>query len=315
MLIMMFAYYSVNGFVDLPSYKQRIITRIEWYYRAGVPRVAFVISLAVAILVQRPDEWVIGTLLAVGVVQMIVAAREEYLLVERLFRTQAELAATNARLLAAQRDLQDALQQIESLTLANERSRLAREIHDGMGAHLHAAITLASALTDDDASDPDTRRILQRAVGEIEQARDEMRQTIGALQAGTELSLEEMLAGPVYDARTYGVRMELRVLGTPRPVPTAVRHALYRVAQEAVTNIGKHAQASQASLTIDYTDSGALVLLIRDNGVGVRRSAARLSGGGNGLANIRARIEALGGRMELPPAEQGVTLWMRVPLR
>jgi len=319
-----FAYYSVERLpeIDSDSLDRYRSNLVEWVYWNGLPVVVFLLSLVIAIFVQAPNAWPIGAALAAFFARSLVSTTEGYHLFDRVlgYSTQltaanAALADTNARLLAAQRELQDALTQVEALTISNERHRMAREIHDGLGAHLHAAITLASALTDDEASDPTTRKILARAVTEIEQARSEMRQAITALRANAELSLEEMLAGPVYDARTYRVRMELRVEGTPRPVPVAVRHALYRVAQEAVTNIGKYAQASEAGVTIDYTDPGALVVVIADNGVGMQAPAApRQAGSGNGLANMRARVEALGGQFELPPAERGVTLWMRLPM-
>ena len=96
--------------------------------------------------------------------------------------------------------------------------------------------------------------------------------------------------------------------GAPRPLPPRAELTLYRAAQEALTNVRKHARASRADVTLDYgADSARLV--VRDNGVG----AADVSGG-FGLVGVRERVQLLDGSLRIHTAEgEGFTLEAEVP--
>ena len=97
--------------------------------------------------------------------------------------------------------------------------------------------------------------------------------------------------------------------GAPRPLAPAVELAVYRAAQEALTNVRKHAQASRADLTLDYRNDGWVQLTVRDNGLGATRP-----GDGFGLLGLSERVQLLGGRVATQTAAgQGFTLEVEVP--
>jgi signal transduction histidine kinase len=83
--------------------------------------------------------------------------------------------------------------------------------------------------------------------------------------------------------------------GSPRPLSSAVEHALYRAAQEGLTNIRKHARATNALLILDFRTPQSIRLELSDNGVGTKHA---LNSTGYGLIGLRERIELLGGRIE-----------------
>ncbi|HEU4328885.1 MAG TPA: ATP-binding protein [Roseiflexaceae bacterium] len=210
-------------------------------------------------------------------------------------------------------------QQIEA-DLAAERARtgMARDIHDSLGGHLHAATSLASVLVEQDGLPPRLQRALGLLHTSVADAHREMRRAITVLKPDAPddgpQPLEAALAGPVEDARRYGLPVALEVQGEARPVPAGTAAELVQVVREALTNAHKYAQATEVRVVLDWTDPVALALTIADNGIGMQTpSGPRAAGTGNGMANMRARVEALGGTLEWPPVERGVTLWIRIP--
>lgn len=212
-------------------------------------------------------------------------------------------------------------QQIEAeLEAARARTLLARNIHDSLGGHLHAAVSLTSMLANGNENRSPSRlqEIFNLLHTSVTAANREMRRAIRVLSPernGSGVHLEDALNVPVINAQQYGLPVVLTVQGTPRSISVITATELTHVTQEALTNIRKYAQATEAQVVVDYTDPAALVLVIADNGVGlpVLPSGPRADGTGNGLGNMRARVDALGGTLDFPPVEQGVTLWIRIP--
>lgn len=199
--------------------------------------------------------------------------------------------------------------QIEALTLSQERARMSREIHDGLGQYLQAAGLLAAILAEEDTADP--RRI--RLLHAIEAVQREVRRAITTLTDNPHQSLEDMLGEPLLDARMiHHLRTSRQIVGTTRHLPFAVRHALLRITQEALTNIVKYATARSVQVTLDYTDLQAVRLTIADDGQGFSGHTPP-SGHGHGLRNMRERAEALGGTLTVTSTEQGVTVWTTIP--
>jgi signal transduction histidine kinase len=103
----------------------------------------------------------------------------------------------------------------------------------------------------------------------------------------------------------------LAVEGDPRPLPPGIEHALYRAAQEGLTNIRKHARATSALLRLDFRAPSRIVLELADNGIGAD-SGAKVSG--FGLRGLRERIELLGGTVNTGNRlEGGFALRVEVP--
>ena len=116
--------------------------------------------------------------------------------------------------------------------------------------------------------------------------------------------------------RAAGLLANVEVQGTPRPLKPQTELALYRAAQEALTNIRKHARASRVDVRLDYgsaPEGGPVRLSVRDNGVGAAAEAA-VNAGGFGLLGVRERLQLIGGQVRLTTAPgQGFQLEVEAP--
>ncbi|GAB4188954.1 MAG: hypothetical protein OHK0022_01080 [Roseiflexaceae bacterium] len=207
--------------------------------------------------------------------------------------------------------LNQALDKIEAMTIAQERDRMAKEIHDGLGGHLHTINLYTSILKENPKDDLKTKAITV-IQNEIVEAQKELRKTIYGLNSSdtkqAESSLEDLIRFLVRDSQFHGIDTVFQVNGQSTPLPEKSKHALYRITQEALTNIYKHAHADQARICLDYSNPSHLCLTISDDGVGLNGDKQH----GQGLQNIYERVEALGGTFSLT-SNQGVTLWIRIP--
>ena len=227
----------------------------------------------------------------------------------------------NLRLLETEREY--AKLQRDNAVL-RERRRFASELHDTLTQGFAAILRNAEAvhLTDGDREDPENRRHLESIEREARENLAEARRLVWALRPEP---LEKLtLVGAVaelareWSART-GVEAHARVAGTPVALPPEFDHALYRVAQEALANVAKHAGgASAVGLTLSYLD-GLVVLDVCDDGVGfdpASDTGRKAAGGGFGLGGMRYRIEEEFGGTLLVEAERGAgsTLTAELPL-
>jgi signal transduction histidine kinase len=223
--------------------------------------------------------------------------------------SQAEAAEERAAV--AEREREAAAR----VAVAEERSRIARELHDVV-AHAVSVMTLQVGavrhkLPEALAEDKDALRGVERT-GRT--ALTEMRRLLGALHEGDgELAPQpgladlDALAAKVGRA---GLPVEVRVEGDPSPLPRAIDLSAYRIVQEGLTNALKHARAGRADVTVRYGTDG-LELEVRDDGAGTTRS----DGLGHGLVGIRERVKIYGGEMTAGPApEGGFVLRARLPL-
>jgi signal transduction histidine kinase len=193
--------------------------------------------------------------------------------------------------------------------LADERLRIAREVHDVV-AHTMVAINVqagvAAHLVD---RDPAQARSALRAIKATSgEALSDLRATLGVLRGAAAApglgDLDELAAG----LRAAGVRVELDVVEMDA-VPAAVQAAGYRIVQEALTNVLRHARATAARVCVTRED-GALLVEVVDDGVGSGGSG----GSGNGLPGMRERAAALSGTLESGPADpRGWRVLARLP--
>jgi len=201
--------------------------------------------------------------------------------------------------------------QAEELAVTSERNRIAREIHDSVGHYLtvvHVQIEAARAVAATDAAR--AAECLTRAQELAREGLSELRRSVAMLRSGPAGSrpFGVALSGLVDECESGGLRATLTVDGEPRALAPAIEFALYRVAQEALTNVKRHACAEQARCTLRY-DDGEVRLRIEDDGVG----AAEVSDG-FGLIGLRERIHALGGSVDVRTAAgQGFAVEVRVP--
>ena len=220
----------------------------------------------------------------------------------------AELAARAER---AERDRQQEAQR----AVAAERARIARELHDVVAHHLSVMVIQAGAARRLLDAQPEQTRA---ALAAIEHAG---RQGLGAMpgllralrddgQADTlapQPTLRELEA-LVAQVRAAGLPVELRIEGTPRPLPAAVDLSAYRVAQEALTNTLKHAGPARAELLVRY-GRDALEVTAVDNGSGSQPPADGPGGpggpGGHGLVGMRERVSLFGGELRAGARPEG----------
>ena len=200
----------------------------------------------------------------------------------------------------------------ESVALA-ERSRVARDMHDVL-AHSLSALALqlegARLLARDRGSDPEVVDAIERAHHLAAGGVAEARQAIAALR-GDELPGPERLpalAEAFADSSDAGC--ELTVTGEPRELSSEARLALYRTAQEALTNVRRHAAADRVELSLRYAEDGTW-LTVEDHGRPANGSAE--AGLGYGLTGMRERAELLDGRLAADRTPDGFRVELYIP--
>ncbi|MFJ3309237.1 sensor histidine kinase [Streptomyces sp. NPDC086549] len=222
-----------------------------------------------------------------------------------VLRLDAEARGSAQRLLAQERAARAA--EAESAALA-ERARIAREIHDVLAHSLSAQLVHLEAARLLIERDADREQILERVVAARGMARDGLAETRQALSAlrGELTPLEDFLNELVSAADGA----EVTVTGECRALTAEASQAVRRVAQEAVTNVRKHAHGARVQVRLDYGDH-EVTLDIRDSGG--RPGELAGSGAGYGLLGMRERAELLGGSLEAGPDEEGFMVTLKVP--
>jgi signal transduction histidine kinase len=232
------------------------------------------------------------------------------------------LAMRLLRYVSDQRNELQASREAEARTAAAaERGRLAREMHDVL-AHSLSALALqletTRLLARDRGVDPDITQAIDRAHHLAASGLDEARRAIAA-ERGEELPGPERI-GALADAfkEQSGLPVALEVRGEPRELPPEARLAVYRTAQEALTNVRRHAIAERVDVSLDYTPDST-VLVVEDH-VDLEShppppppAAVGLNGGGYGLTGMRERAELLGGELLAVPTPTGFRVELRLP--
>jgi signal transduction histidine kinase len=199
-----------------------------------------------------------------------------------------------------------------------ERQRVAREMHDVL-AHSLSGLMLqlegARMLAAEDPTDPLLPETIEHAHRLGRTGLDEARSAIGMLR-GDELPGPERLSGlAARFQEDWGTPCRLTVTGQERELGSEARLALYRVAQEALTNVAKHAAAERVEVRLAYGPS-ATRLIVEDFGApGAARTggAAVTPGGGYGLTGMRERAALLGGSLTATATGDGFRVELDVP--
>jgi signal transduction histidine kinase len=214
-------------------------------------------------------------------------------------------------LAVANEQLRELGAQTEELAAMRERTRMARDIHDGLGHHLTVVGMQVQAARAVLAGDP-TRAdgLLAQAEEQVRQALASVRESVGALRGRPVTPLPDRLRALADESAAAGLPTSVAVDGAERRLDDEVQSALYRVAQEALTNVRKHAHARAAVLRLGYLPD-RMTLEVRDDGCGV--SGEVPPSGGFGLTGIRERAEHLGGSMAVD-STPGAGLAVRVEL-
>jgi signal transduction histidine kinase len=190
--------------------------------------------------------------------------------------------------------------------VAEERLRIAQELHDVVGHNVSLMVVQAQALgvTSED------ERVAQstRAIADLgRQAMAEMHRTLTLLRAGAdepaELAPQPGLADLdrlLEQSRAAGIDAELAIQGEPRALDHTVELSAFRIVQEALTNVIKHAAGARAKVTLSYRPDG-LTLTIADNGDGPPRDSSAGRAEGHGVIGMRERAGMFGGTLAAGP--------------
>lgn len=213
--------------------------------------------------------------------------------------------------------LEDAREDQLQVAAVRERGRIAAELHDVLAHALSgAALQLQGArkLAARDEASPDVRAAIERAGELVRDGLANARQAVGALRGeqlpGVE-QLESLVTGFKADAQND---VTLTIEGDPRPLSSEASLALYRGAQEALTNVGRYAPGAATSVILRY-GSDRTTLTIEDSLSDTKPAGDGLAGvgGGNGLRGLRERLERVGGHLDAGPTDDGWRVKLDIP--
>lgn len=201
-------------------------------------------------------------------------------------------------------------------TQEEERARIARELHDGISQSMVAVrymLDLAASKVRIGA--PDALDVIERGANGINVAIKEVRRISHNLRPGLldDLGLSAALEALTDSfAERTGITVKLKAVAFKNLILPEARTALYRVAQEALTNIERHASATDVRIAIT-SSSGGVQLLIEDNGQGFAKTGKRRFDAGLGLRNMQERMEHFGGSLDVRTSSKGTTLKANLP--
>jgi signal transduction histidine kinase len=278
--------------------------------RQAIAGTAVVVVTVSCLILLTGGPWIAA--LINGVVGMTVSVLFG-LWITRIIEQSQQRAELIAELAATRTELAEASRETGALV---ERARVARDIHDTLAQGFASVLLQLEAVEAElGGSEEAARRHLAAAKRTTRANLAEARSLIGALnppdlRASSLLEALQRLA-----ARTsteLGVPVEFRVTGSPRELPANQEVVLFRTAQEALTNVGKHAGASAVDVGLSYQDS-EVSLRVCDDGRGFADAA---STSGFGLAGMRARVVEAGGSLAVDTAPgRGVRLCVSLPGR
>ena len=303
----------------LPTLVQTIAEALRLPYvaitveEAGTHRVAAEYGRPQALAAELPlvaDGDVVG--------RLQVAARDADALLARadidLLATIARQAADAVHALRLMRDLQRSRLQLVTLR-EEERRRLRRDLHDGLGPTLAAlALKLEAASNVVRHAPGQAEALLADATVQVHGTVAEIRRLVQGLRppALDDLGLVEALRAYARQLGHGELRVEVEAADTLPTLPAAVEVAAYRIAQEALTNVVRHASARHCRVELRAAE--VLELEVRDDGRGLETGPAAKAGDGLGLRSMAERASELGGTLTLDaPADGGTRVRARLP--
>lgn len=286
---------------------------LPWPWRApAVALVAIVASTAQASAVGETGALGIAIYLAVVAVNIVIMGGMAWFL-HLDERERGELARTNRLLeatLAENADLHARLLvQARETGVLDERRRMAREIHDTVTQGLIGIVTQLQAAEGMREVPEEWRKPFDTVKGLARDSLSEARRSVHALRPEPleTARLGDALAEAAERcSAVHGIAVQVTTTGTVRPIVPEAEFVLLRTAQEALANVGRHAGASRAGVTLSYLDD-EIALDVRDDGTGFDPGAAA---DGYGLTIMRQRVEGLSGTLRLetgPGAGTGIS--------
>lgn len=251
-----------------------------------------------------PEDGVVGNI--ISLTAMAVAAA----VIGTNVRTRrAYLASVEDRAVRLERERDQRAQ----LAVADERARIAREMHDIVSHNLSVMVALADGAVFAQFRSPDTTTAAMRQIsGTGRQALTDMRRFLGVLRADEPDALRHPMPGIAQlesladQVRAAGLPTRLDQTGDPSPVSAAAQLTVYRLVQEALTNTLKHTPAGTRAEVRVRCSAGAVAVEVTDDGAGTDRTAqAGGSPSGHGIPGMRERAAAYGATLEAGPLPHG----------
>ncbi|QDP98290.1 hypothetical protein FOE78_22400 [Microlunatus elymi] len=280
--------------------------------------VLILVMYSVAAGYQEGTAALIGlAMLALLLAQERIDNGVDYVFIAVLFGGTWLLGRSSRRWLHRIRSVEKDHAQLVRLAIAEERLQIARELHDTVAHNLSVIAVQAEAAGAALDRDPGLARqpltviagSARRSLGEIrtvlhhlrdDDAESGLRPPVGMAQ------LDQLLDS----ARLLGIQLRSRVELRSQPLPPAIDRATYRIVQEALTNVARHAPGSVADLRMEIVDRVLRIEVVN----GAPAGAARSFGSGVGLVGITERTHAVGGVLESGPDGDGFRVSVRLPL-
>jgi signal transduction histidine kinase len=304
-----FRHHSFTEFVAVLVAAYSLAVHAGW--RARIAGAVLLATLATTIVLRDPTSARPGDL--IEELALLGAAWAVGALVRRRY-DQASAAERRTELV--RREQEDLTRQ----AVADERSRISRELHDLVAHCVGVMVVQAGAgrvALDHDTVHARTAFLAIEDTGR--HALADMRRLVGLLREANDPSPWSPQPGladlePLIErVRASGLQVNVDIRRTPRAVSPGLDLAAYRIIQEALTNVVKHARASWADVRVDCTDT-ALELAVADDGCASPADATPPADG-HGLVGMRERVQLYGGEFRAAPRrEGGFELWARLPL-
>ena len=275
--------------------------RLAAWVTAGI---GFFAYLGVGFLIETQERPTLAH--AAGVAAWLLVV----LVVAEVARVRAERAAEAER-----------AQEEEALRRASEeRLRIARELHDVLAHNISLINVQAGVALHLMEERPEQARTALSAIKDAsKEALGELRSVLGVLRQVDDVAPRDPAPGLdhldslVSRAEAAGLTVRTEVEGAPRPLPAGVDLAAFRIVQEALTNVARHAGASTATVRVTYGQHD-LMVEVHDDGKGV--ASVTTVGTGSGITGMHERAAALGGRLEAGPgSDGGFRVRARLPLQ
>lgn len=281
---------GLNLLILLPLAGQSVvILPTSWAYLVNIVIMLTYIIANGSVFTGFENAWsglatfITGQIFIVVFTQTVVGEEKARLEVERLVR---ELETANQQLRAY-------AIQVEDLAVTKERSRVSREIHDGLGHYLTTIFMQIQAARA--VMDLDTKKaaaLLVTAQQLSQEALLDVRQSIAEMRSGYVESepLLDRINSLLAISKSENVLIKFSIKGAARQLSPQRELAIFRAVQEGVNNIRKHSQAANAWIELDYSDAKNVRLIVRDDGIGSETLA-----GGFGLLGLQERVHLLNG--------------------
>jgi signal transduction histidine kinase len=297
---------QANGVSALPA---SVAVMVAFLFLDLVP--ATVIAVAITVGLFAADLIGAGRTVTDAFTQMLFCA---VLAAVALCMRQAGQATDRAELLLAQ--LEDAREAEAAAAALAERTRIAQDLHDVLAQSLSGlAIQLEAArrMSRRAAVDEDLREVVERSARLVKDGLADARRAVGALRGDAVPTLDRLAELVERYRSDLGLEATLTTSGAGRELPTETGMALFRGAQEALTNAARYAQGAEVRVTLCYEED-VTVLTVEDHRPQPGPAPApAATGSGMGLVGIRERLAEVGGSASAGPTRDGWIVRMRVP--